>query len=623
MNTEAIDLLVLQNPKLESDRDKLEAMQDGAYCIHRSWGLGQIKSYDEKEKKLIIDFEEDKTGHAMDPVFCLTHLEVLSMNHIIVKHRSNPEEVEDLLKKQPTDVVTMILDEYPEKSAINTEIERILSHILGQTRYKKWWTATKKRLIKDPRVSVPEKKTDPFILRETPVKAEEEILEQFFSIKAPKKQISLAQDLLELSLTHDEIKDQLPDILQTLTTALDETRLLTSGQRLHGLWVRNDLARFIHEDVESLLPTSGSILEDAQNLSELVEQIPATHFKRFLDLLNRVYPERWEKVGTDLLKHSAGKFTTECINFLIENDREELLEETLKRWLDEQTLKGPVLFWIIKNRRSRKYSKLLNNLVSPRLFSAIFYAIDYEALQNVGTRRIPLAELLSDDKELISELLAEATPETASDLATSLILNQGFEDLTKKSLLARFIQLFPNVQNLLSGDEGEGGEIADQLIVSQESLDLRKSEYTELVSEKIPENKRAIAQAREFGDIRENSEYKMAREDQDTLLARKGELEDEIRRARVTDFSDAPEDTVGVGNIVQLVVGSTGKTVNYSILGAWDSKPEENILSYKTPIGQSLLAQKVGSTVKTVIDDTEEQWTIKSISRWVDQEVAK
>ena len=618
MNAEAIDLLVLENPKLESARGRLDAMQDGAYCIHRSWGLGQIKSYDEKERKLIIDFEDDKTGHAMDPVFCLTHLEVLSPNHIIVKHRTDPEEVEELLKKKPTEVITMILEEFPEKTAINTEIERILMHILGLGRYKKWWTATKKRLIKDPRVAVPEKKTDPFILRETPVKAEEEILEQFFSIKAPKKQISLAENLLELSLTHDDIKDQLPDILQTLTTALDETRLLTPGERLHGLWVRNDLARFISEDVESLHPTSGSILSDAQNLSKLVEQIPATHYKRFLDLLNRVYPERWEKVSTGLLKHSSGKFTTECINYLIEMGREALLEETLERWLDEQTFKGPLLFWIIKNRSSRKYSRLLNNLISPRLFSAIFYAIDYEALQNVGTRRIPLAELLSDDKDLISELLAEATPETASDLATSLILNQGFEDLTKKSLLARFIQLFPNVQNVLSGDNEEDIEVADQLIVSQESLDLRKSEYEELVSEKLSENKRAIAQAREYGDIRENSEYKMAREDQDTLLARKGELEDEIRRARVTDFTDAPMDTVGIGNVVELLVGSTGKTVSYSILGAWDSKPEENILSYKTPIGQSLLSKKVGSTVKTVIDDTEEQWTIKSISRWVD-----
>lgn len=623
MNAESIDLLVLENPKLKSARAQLEAMQDESYCIHRSWGLGQIKSYDEKERKLIIDFEDDKTGHAMDPVFCLSHLEVLSPNHLIVKHRTNPSEIEDLLKKKPTDGIAMILDEFPNKTAINTEIERVLMYVLGQTRYKKWWTATKKRLIKDPRVAVPEKKTGPFVLRDTPVKAEEEILEQFFSIKAPKKQIDLAQDLLELSLTHNDIKEQLPDILQTLTTALDETRLISPGDRLHGLWVRNDLARFISEDVESLQPTSSSILLETENLSLLVEQIPATHYNRFFDLLNRVYPERWEKVSTDLLKHSSGKFTTECVNYLIEMGKENLLEETLKRWLDEQNLKGPLLFWIIKNRNSRKYSKLLTDLISPRLFNAIFYAIDHEALQNAGTRRIPLVELLSDDKELISELLAEATLETTSDLATSLLLNQGFEDLTKRSLLARFIRLFPNVQNVLTGNNMEDIEVSDNLIVSQESLDLRKGEYEELTSNKIPENKQAIATAREYGDLKENAEYKMARQDQDTLLARKGELEAEIQLARVTDFTDAPVELVGIGTVVELLIGSTGKTVNYSILGAWDSKPEENILSYKTPIGQSLLSQKVGTTVKTVIDETEEEWTIKSISRWIDLQSQK
>ena len=112
--------------------------------------------------------------------------------------------------------------------------------------------------------------------------------------------------------------------------------------------------------------------------------------------------------------------------------------------------------------------------------------------------------------------------------------------------------------------------------------------------------------------------FQMARQDQDTLLARKSHLEQELRQARVTDFGDAPTDTIAIGNVVELEVGSTGKTVTYYILGAWDSIPEENVLSYKTPLGQSLISKKVGNTVTTVIDDTEETWTIKSISRWVE-----
>ena len=66
MNTEAIDALIANNPKLIGSREKLEAMAPGNYCLHRSWGFGKIVGFDEAAAKIIIDFEdEDKTGHAM------------------------------------------------------------------------------------------------------------------------------------------------------------------------------------------------------------------------------------------------------------------------------------------------------------------------------------------------------------------------------------------------------------------------------------------------------------------------------------------------------------------------------------------------------------------------------
>ncbi len=620
MNKEAIDLLIRQRPNLKNSRSKLEAMQPGFYCFHRSFGLGLIKDFDEKENKLIIDFEDGRTGHAMDPGFCVQKLEILQPGNIIVQHRENPEKVEEAIKKSPTDIIVSILGHCDGHAAATSEIEKTLLLLIGADRYKKWWTATKKLLVKDPRVAVPAKKTDPYVLRDEPVKAEEEILEEFFSIQAPKKQILLAEKLLALSISHDELQDHLPDILQTLTKGLQESKILNPGERLQGLWVRNDLARFIHEDVETLTPTSSSILEDIRDFSKLAAQIPPTYYKRFLDLIFRTYPENWEKIVFDLLRGSSGKFTTECINFLIENDLEEELDDTLHRWLEEQIIKGPLLLWILKNRHSRKFATLLSKLISPRLFNAIFYAIDHEALQNASARRIPLADILSEDAELISELLSQASQETAKDLATTLILNQGFEDLTKKSLLARFIRLFPGVQNLVSGsrDGSEEYSKSEGLVVSKESLEARKKEYETLLTEKIPENKKAIATAREHGDLKENSEYKMARQDQDMLLARKSQLEIDLTLARVSDFSDAPAEIVGIGNVVELTEGSTGNKVTYSILGAWDSLPEKNILSYKTPLGQSLISKKEGDAVKTVIDDTEEVWTINRISRWVD-----
>lgn len=615
MDKEAIDLLIENKPQLKRNRDKLEAMEPGAYCNHRSWGFGQIKSYDSANNKLIIDFEDGKEGHGMDPAFCVDKLDILANNNILVRKRTEPGVIEELAKKAPADLMVEILKGCTENTASTAEIEGILSRLMGPIKFKKWWTATKKVLVKDPRVGTPTRKTDPYFLRDEPLKPEQEILEEFYMIKQPKKKILLAERLYQVSDDVKEIEEDLPNILESMTEAVKNARLLSQAERLHGVWVRNDLARHLHEDPEQIEPTSKSLILETENLPELAANVPNGYHKRFLDLLTRVYPEDWKTVLLDILRSSSGKMTTESINFLTEKDSADMVAEHFDKWLDEQSIKGPVLYWIIKNRASRKYAKLVEGMITPRLLSATLYAIDHEALQSTGNRRIQLADLLSDDQELISDMLEQANDEVANDLAQSLLLNQGFNDLTKKSLLARFIRRFPNIQNLISGDSEAQVE---ELIVSQKSLDARKAEYELLITKKIPENKEAIATAREHGDLKENSEYKMARQDQDTLLARKAQLESEMSRCRVTDFSEITNDAIGVGSIVELTQGDQKETQTYAFLGAWDSAPERNILSYKTPLGQSVMGKSEGDVVTTEIDNNTENWKIVKITRWVD-----
>ena len=619
MNTEAIDALIANNPKLIGSREKLEAMAPGNYCLHRSWGFGKIVGFDEAAAKIIIDFEdEDKTGHAMGIVFCVDKLDVLRANDVLVRSRTEPEVVETMIKKQPADLICDILAGAEEQTMMASEIERTLARVIGPVKYKKWWTATKKVLVKDPRVGAPNKKTEPYILREEPVKPEEEILEQFHATKNSKEKILLGEKLYSLSENISVIREELPEILAELTDAIKNAKSLSQANRLHGVWVRNNLARDLHEDVESLDPSSASILDSTNDYSELAAELPAQYFKRYIDLIRRTYEDKWQQMVEDLLRHSSGKFTSECINFMLEHELGNRISFCLDRWLNDQTIKGPLLFWVVKNRNSKKYSGIIDPLITPRLLSAMFYAIDYEALQNASTRRIPLADLLSDDTDLIPDLLADANVETASDLAQTLLLNQGFENLTKKSLIARFIKKYPTIQSLIAGEAAEKSE-EEGLIVSQSSFDAAKHEYEELIATKIPDNKEAIATAREHGDLKENSEYKMARQDQDILLSRKNELEVDLSRARVSDFTDVSSDLVGIGSIVELKEGSSGKTRRYSILGAWDSDPQNDVLSYKTPLAKQLLGKKTGEVVTTKIGGNEEDWTLLKLARWVDK----
>jgi transcription elongation factor GreA len=617
MNKEAIDSLLEKNPKLVSHRAKLETMVPGNYCLHRSWGFGKIVDYDAADDRLIIDFEDGKQGHAMAPAFCVDKLDILLPNDILVRSRTEPEVIEEMIKKKPTDLICEIISASEDQAMMASEIERLLARVIGPIKYKKWWTATKKLLVKDPRIGVPLKKTEPYIYRDEPVKPEDEILEQFHATKNSKQKIELGEKLYALSENISVIREEMPAILEELTDAIANAKTLSQADRLHGVWVRNNLARDLHEDVEALEPSSASILDSTNDYSELAAELPAQYYKRYLDLISRTYPDKWQSMVEDLLRNSSGKFTSECINFMLERDMEDRIRYCLDRWLKEQTIKGPLLFWVVKNRASKKYSPIIEPLVNPRLLAAMFYAIDYEALQNASTRRIPLADLLSDDTTLIPDLLADANVETANDLAQTLLLNQGFGDLTKKSLLARFIKQFPTVQSLLAGEAAATTE-DEALIVSQTSFNKAKAEYEELISIKIPENKKAIQVARDHGDLKENSEYKMARQDQDILLSRKNELEVDLSRARVTDFSDATTEHIGIGSVVELKEGSSGNTQTYSILGAWDSDPDNDVLSYKTPLGQALMGKEKGTKVTTKIGGNEEEWTVLGIQRWVD-----
>ena len=160
----------------------------------------------------------------------------------------------------------------------------------------------RKTLVKDPRVAVPNKKTEPYVLRDEPVKPEQEILQDFFDEKRSKEKIILAEKLFDLASEKEDLQADLPQVLEELTNAILEARNLSEADRLHGIWVRNNLARDVEEDVEKLEPTSASILHECEgDLHRLADLLPSKFHARFLDLVTRVYEENWKEkvVQTD------------------------------------------------------------------------------------------------------------------------------------------------------------------------------------------------------------------------------------------------------------------------------------------------------------------------------------
>jgi len=140
-----------------------------------------------------------------------------------------------------------------------------------------------------------------------------------------------------------------------------------------------------------------------------------------------------------------------------------------------------------------------------------------------------------------------------------------------------------------------------EVILTQEGLDKLKEELDLLSGEKRREVAERIKEAREFGDISENSEYDDAKNEQAMLEQRIAQLEEKLRAAQVIEAKDVSTDVVGVGTIVHVKDEKTGKSQKYTIVGSSEANPAELKLSNESPVGRALMGHKRNDVVSVPV----------------------
>jgi transcription elongation GreA/GreB family factor len=267
----------------------------------------------------------------------------------------------------------------------------------------------------------------------------------------------------------------------------------------------------------------------------------------------------------------------------------------VNRYIRERNITCDLLFWLCKNRPA-----IYGSLIEPQLFMAILSVLEKDQFSEIkkGTK---LYELVLGDKVLIAAILKDAKLADVRDITRAILLSPVFEELDKRSLLASIIKLYPDVQSMVVGsdkssaskNEGEG-----KITVSWPSLRRREAELEDLDRNQIPQNSKDIAIARGYGDLRENHEFKSAKEMQTILARRKAELESDLARAEATDFVNPDTSKVTLGTKVTFKDASTSQSDAYTILGAWDGDVSKGIISYETVVARALLNHTVGEKVE-------------------------
>lgn len=588
MNSEA-QKLVTAGKLSAAEGEKLSKLEPGTFCQHKSWGIGRITEWDLMGDRLVIDFE-GKPGHGLKLAFALSSLEVLPANHLLARRLMDVESLQKMAKEDPSTLVELALKSSGNSMSLD-DLERLLKpRIVGEAEYKKWWEGAKKALKTQRHIVVPAKRTEPLVLRDVGEKAGSVMVKNFLAARDMKGKLgALARIQKDLDLFENPAAELKP-VFQDISDTVRKAWKLHLKESLQLLLARDELIESIPnaELPMGSMKVSDLVCEAKPMLAESIGGLPVGMLGRMYRSFPAAFPDRtWVPEILNHLTRTGGRAVAEIAGVLDANDELDILADFLKKAVRNRNLSPDLLIWMCRERKG-----LAEPVFDIDLGNALLGAMEDDHVKGGPKRTGRLAELLAEDKGLIPELVSDADDDEVRLFAKRVLNTPVLDQLSRNSLMARIIKTRPETETMMA--ESAGPRDDDSLIASWDSLDRRKQELDDLINIKIPQNKRDIQIAREYGDLRENFEYKSARQQQAVLLRMQGKIERELRHARGTDFANSPTDKVGIGTVVDFQDVTTGATETYTILGAWDSDMEKNIVSYLSEIAKDLIGKAPG-----------------------------
>jgi transcription elongation GreA/GreB family factor len=582
----------------------LTQLAEAGCCTHRSWGFGRIKTVDTVFARFTIDFA-GKPGHPMDLAFAAESLKPVSKDHILARKATNLDAVRHLAMHH-LDLIKIVLNSFGGK-ATTDQIQQVLVPDVITSDWKKWWETARREMKKDGHFIVPLKKTEPVVYQAQETSLQDRLLADFRAAKGLKARVTVVAEILKAG---SDLKDKTAcanEVIAALNPDIVTHQRTQPAVALEAIFARDEL-----REAAGVPPAAGEIaaaqvwLQEGIKLGPLLETIPAAKHHRALESFKAANPDKWQDVLRGALNHVSAKLAKEIASILIHSGKLDLLKESLARLINQHAASSELLLWFGKER-----TEDFVDILGPEVFRAMLTAMERDQFNEKRSNR--LRDFILEDQQLIGELTATADIEVIKDLTRALQLSPVFDDMDKRSLLARLVKAHPAVQSLITGEQTKQDTA---LLVSWESLERRQQEYRDLVEKKIPANSKEIAIARSYGDLRENHEYKAAKEMQKILMRQKDDLEAALNRARGQDFANAGTEVVGPGTIVLATDLATNQPETFTILGAWDSDPDKGVISYLTPVAMSLVNRKVGDEVEFELHGSKRRHRIEKIEAW-------
>ncbi|RPJ31832.1 MAG: hypothetical protein EHM17_01030 [Verrucomicrobiaceae bacterium] len=588
--------------------ERLSQLAPGNFCIHKSFGAGKVVDWDLPGKKVTIDFEKS-TGQAMELQFAIQKTEWIPADDFRARKIEQLEELRSLTKSDPVQLVVHLLQSHGGSMTGDALEKELCGTVIPEATFKKWWDNTKKSLRESRLAVVPQKRTEPIVLRTGGQSPAQALVADFEAARDIKGMIKALEAIAADIGAFDNDTAALKRLLTDIDEGAKKAARVQLGQALQLVAARDEVigsSKTLELDPTAVRLSDLLLSADPVKLAEEAGTLPSGRQRAVYEAFPDAFGGIWVEKIVRVFDRVGARGVTEIARILLERGELPALVNHLRSAIARRALGSDALIWVCRERKAASAE-----VFSADVGASILNLLENDHLSDGPRKTSRLQSLLGDDKKLLIDLVEIMDVNEARNFSRRLLDCPVFGDLEKKSLMARIIKARPETAELVSGNNQRREEA---LLVSWESLEKKKAELDELVRVRIPQNTKDISIARSYGDLRENFEYKSAKDLQRYLGHRKNELEKDIARARGTDFKGSDASMVNIGTIVTLTDAS-GADVEMTVLGAWDSEPDKKLVSYLSEVGKALVGHSPGETVQVRDESTEtmQTLTIKAI----------
>lgn len=593
--------------------EKNIAFDKGSFVYHKTWSIGRIR--DITHESVVIDFPS-RRNHSMSLSMAFSSLQVLEKHHIwVLKSVFSKEKLHDKFISDVAWGLRTLIISNKNAASLKEMKGEITPSILTAKEWTSWLNKAKKVLMTDPLIGLVPNENDIYMVRDTPISYEEKALVIFKNEKRFYAKVKIIREFLESGDVESDFFVEMVKYFRDQCVAYQGVTDQVVSSFL--------LVQYLSDKYPFITPPENNSFKQLYNMLDSVprtfQAIEDTEIKKIF--INQVVKtEDPERVPLVLVSLYPYYLTSYIMDTLREQGKKRVIEDMFKKACTNYR-ENADLFTYLSRTFDRKYWEKKIRVPFETLITSQLQLLDY------AFNAVEAKKATTENKKIVKTLMTilfeertlfdfiATTNEGQSQRINFIVQRMSGLDQSKKiEVKHAILEKFPDFTFL--GEELSSTEmVSSGLLVTKKRFIEKQNELDHLMNVEIPENSREIGAALDLGDLRENSEFKAAKEKQGILNTTMMRLTDEISRAAIVNPDTVDPAKISFGTEATFTNHITHEVNVYQIFGPWESNPNENIISYLAPFGAKLLNRKVGERFSFEINETSYDFTVESIKK--------